>query len=408
MKCFKNIKALIGVYDSPIEILKGKDMGHLPAINDAYLCIDDNGRITDYGPMSSCPAISNDMEVEDLSGRFVIPGFVDSHTHIVYAGSREKEFVDKINGLTYEEIAKRGGGILNSADLLHQTSEEELYITAKQRLDNCIRGGTVAMEIKSGYGLSTEDELKMLRVIKRLKENTKIRIKSTFLAAHAFPRKYANNKEGYIDLICNEILPIVAKENLADFVDVFCDKGFFTVIQTDRILKEAARYGIRPKIHANELAISGGVQVGVKNNALSTDHLERIGDEEMEVLLHSKTMPTLLPGTSFFLGIPYGPARKMLDYGLPVALASDYNPGSTPSGSMKFVMSLACIQMKLTPQEAFNAATINAAYALGLQKEYGQISNGLKANIIITKPMPSFDYFAYAYTEDLIERVITY
>lgn len=406
MKVYKNIKALMGAYEAPVSCLKGREMDNVPTIRDAYLIVDENGMIADFGAMSDFPEIPDTAEVSDMSGRFIFPAFADSHTHIVYAGSRELEFVDKIKGLSYVEIAKRGGGILNSADLLHRTSEDELYDTAMERLLRCVEGGTAAIEIKSGYGLSTEDELKMLRVIRRMKETAPITVRSNFLAAHAFPRNYTDNHDGYVDLIVNEMLPLVAKENLADFVDVFCDEGFFTVPQTERILEAAAKYGIRPKIHANELACSGGIQVGVKYNALSVDHLEHTGDEECEALLHSQTMPTVLPGAAFFLGMPYAPARKMIDYGLPVAVASDYNPGSSPSASMKFILSLASIKMKMTPYEALNAATVNGAYALGLAGQYGQILKGEKANFIITKPMPSFEYFAYSYTENLIEKVI--
>lgn len=406
MKVYKNIKALMGAYEAPVSCLKGKEMDNVPTIRDAYLIVDENGMIADFGAMSDFPEIPDTAEVSDMSGRFIFPAFADSHTHIVYAGSRELEFVDKIKGLSYVEIAKRGGGILNSADLLHRTSEDELYYTAMERLLRCVEGGTAAIEIKSGYGLSTEDELKMLRVIRRMKETAPITVRSNFLAAHAFPRNYADNHDGYVDLIVNEMLPLVAKENLADFMDVFCDEGFFTVTHTERILEAAAKYGIRPKIHANELSRSGGIQVGVKYDALSVDHLEHTGEEECEALLYSRTMPTVLPGAAFFLGMPYAPARKMIDYGLPVAVASDYNPGSSPSASMKFILSLASIKMKMTPNEALNAATVNGAYALGLDGRYGQILKGEKANFIITKPMPSFEYFAYSYTENLIEKVI--
>lgn len=397
---------MMGAYEAPVSCLKGKEMDNVPTIRDAYLIVDENGLIADFGAMSDFPEIPDTAEVCDMSGRFIFPAFADSHTHIVYAGSRELEFVDKIKGLSYIEIAKRGGGILNSADLLHRTPEDELYDTAMERLLRCVEGGTAAIEIKSGYGLSTEDELKMLRVIRRMKETAPITVRSNFLAAHAFPRNYTDNHDGYVDLIVDEMLPLVAKENLADFVDVFCDEGFFTVAHTERILEAAAKYGIRPKIHANELVRSGGIQVGVKYDALSVDHLEHTGEEECEALLHSRTMPTVLPGAAFFLGMPYAPARKMIDYGLPVAVASDYNPGSSPSASMKFILSLASIKMKMTPNEALNAATVNGAYALGLDGRYGQILKGEKANFIITKPMPSFEYFAYSYTENLIEKVI--
>lgn len=406
---YKNIKSLMGGYSSPVVRLKGKQMAAVPEIENAYLIVED-GVVKDFGKMedldASLCAGTADTVVEDLTGKYVFPAFADSHTHIVYAGSRETEYEDKIRGLSYVEIAKRGGGILNSADLLHVTSEDELYETAMKRLHMCVEGGTGAIEIKSGYGLSTEDELKMLRVIRRMKENAPIAVKSNFLAAHAFPRNYLDNHEGYVDLIVNEMIPLVAGEGLADFIDVFCDEGFFTVEQTDRMLEAGCRYGLRPKIHANELALSGGVQVGVKYNALSVDHLEHIGQAERDVLCDSETMATALPGAAFFLGMPYSPVREMIDDGLAVALASDFNPGSSPSASMKFVLSLASIKMKLTPFEALNAATVNGACAMGLGGEYGQIVRGKKANFVITKPMSSFAYFSYAYTENLIDKVI--
>lgn len=406
---YKNIKSLMGGYSSPVVRLKGKQMAAVPEIENAYLIVED-GVVSDFGKMedldASLCAGTADTVVEDLTGKYVFPAFADSHTHIVYAGSRETEYEDKIRGLSYVEIAKRGGGILNSADLLHVTSEDELYETAMKRLHMCVEGGTGAIEIKSGYGLSTEDELKMLRVIRRMKENAPIAVKSNFLAAHAFPRNYLDNHEGYVDLIVNEMIPLVAGEGLADFIDVFCDEGFFTVEQTDRMLEAGCRYGLRPKIHANELALSGGVQVGVKYNALSVDHLEHIGQAERDVLRDSETMATALPGAAFFLGMPYSPVREMIDDGLAVALASDFNPGSSPSASMKFVLSLASIKMKLTPFEALNAATVNGACAMGLGGEYGQIVRGKKANFVITKPMSSFAYFSYAYTENLIDKVI--
>lgn len=406
---YKNIKSLMGGYSSPVVRLKGKQMAAVPEIENAYLIVED-GVVKDFGKMedldASLCAGTADTVVEDLTGKYVFPAFADSHTHIVYAGSRETGYEDKIRGLSYVEIAKRGGGILNSADLLHVTSEDELYETAMKRLHMCVEGGTGAIEIKSGYGLSTEDELKMLRVIRRMKENAPIAVKSNFLAAHAFPRNYLDNHEGYVDLIVNEMIPLVAGEGLADFIDVFCDEGFFTVEQTDRMLEAGCRYGLRPKIHANELALSGGVQVGVKYNALSVDHLEHIGQAERDVLRDSETMATALPGAAFFLGMPYSPVREMIDDGLAVALASDFNPGSSPSASMKFVLSLASIKMKLTPFEALNAATVNGACAMGLGGEYGQIVRGKKANFVITKPMSSFAYFSYAYTENLIDKVI--
>lgn len=403
---YKNIKQLIGAYDSPAGLLEGAAMAAAPMTGNAFLIVKD-GVVEKFGGMDSLSdADVDDATVEDLSGQFVFPAFADSHTHIVYAGSREQEYVDKIRGLSYVEIARRGGGILNSADLLRRTSENDLYEMAMERLMRCVEGGTGAIEIKSGYGLSTGSELKMLRVIHRMKETAPVAVRSNFLAAHAFPREFANDHDGYVSLIVGEMLPEVAKEGLADFVDVFCDEGFFTIQQTERILAAAAKYGMRPKIHANELARSGGIQLGVKYGALSVDHLEHTGDEEIAALKGSGTVATVLPGAAFFLGMPYAPARRMVDCGLPVAVASDYNPGSSPSASMKFVLSLASIKMKLSPVEALNAATVNGANAMGLGGSHGQIVPGWKANFIITKPMPSFAYFSYAYTENLIDKVV--
>lgn len=403
---YKNIKQLIGAYDSPAGLLEGAAMAAAPMTGNAFLIVQD-GVVEKFGGMDSLSdADVDDATVEDLSGQFVFPAFADSHTHIVYAGSREQEYVDKIRGLSYVEIARRGGGILNSADLLRRTSENDLYEMAMERLMRCVEGGTGAIEIKSGYGLSTGSELKMLRVIHRMKETAPVAVRSNFLAAHAFPREFANDHDGYVSLIVGEMLPEVAKEGLADFVDVFCDEGFFTIQQTERILAAAAKYGMRPKIHANELARSGGIQLGVKYGALSVDHLEHTGDEEIAALRGSGTVATVLPGAAFFLGMPYAPARRMVDCGLPVAVASDYNPGSSPSASMKFVLSLASIKMKLSPVEALNAATVNGANAMGLGGSHGQIVPGWKANFIITKPMPSFAYFSYAYTENLIDKVV--
>lgn len=403
---YKNIKQLIGAYDSPVGLLEGAAMAAAPMTGNAFLIVKD-GVVEKFGGMDSLSdADVDDATVEDLSGQFVFPAFADSHTHIVYAGSREQEYEDKIRGLSYVEIARRGGGILNSADLLRRTSENDLYEMAMERLMRCVEGGTGAIEIKSGYGLSTGSELKMLRVIRRMKETAPVAVRSNFLAAHAFPREFADDHDGYVSLIVGEMLPEVAKEGLADFVDVFCDEGFFTIQQTERILAAASKYGMRPKIHANELARSGGIQLGVKYGALSVDHLEHTGDEEIAALRGSGTVATVLPGAAFFLGMPYAPARRMVDCGLPVAVASDYNPGSSPSASMKFVLSLASIKMKLSPVEALNAATVNGANAMGLGGSHGQIVPGWKANFIITKPMPSFAYFSYAYTENLIEKVV--
>lgn len=406
----KNIKCLAGVEFSPKFIVKGKDMDIVNSIENAWLLIDNDkiaafGEMKDYESSEIINKIDELVEL-DVSGRHVFPSFCDSHTHIVYAGSREIEYVDKIKGLSYEEIAKRGGGILNSAKLLHQTTEDDLYEQSIVRINEIISQGTCAVEIKSGYGLNTEDELKMLRVIKRIKENSLIEVKSTFLGAHAVPAEYKKDQRKYVDIVADEMLPAVAAENLADYVDVFCDKGFFTVEETDKILNAAYKYGLQPKIHANELAKSGGIQVGVKYNALSVDHIEYTEEEEMEILAKSETMPTVLPGAAFFLNMPYAPARKMIDFGLPVAFASDYNPGSSPTGNMKLMNSFACVNYKLTPNEALNATTINTAYAMGLSKEFGSIAVGKYANIFITNKIPSPFFLPYAYGSDLIDKVI--
>ena len=400
----KNIKTLVGILPQGVLRLCGSEMNTLNTLDNAYLMLED-GLIKEFGKMEQCPDYKG--ETIDASGKMVFPSFCDSHTHIVFAGSREGEFLDKINGLSYEEIAKRGGGILNSARLLHETSEDELYRQALRRLKMVIGFGTGAIEIKSGYGLSTEDELKMLRVIKRLSEATPATVKATFLGAHAFPQEYKNGREDeYIDLLCNEMLPKVAEQQLAEYVDIFCDKGFFTVEQTARILETAQKYGIRGKIHANELDFSGGVQVGVRYNALSVDHLESSGEKEIEALKGSETMPTGLPGCSFFLNLPYAPLKQMINSGLSVALATDFNPGSTPSGNMKMVLSLACIKMRLTPAQAINAATINGAYALGISDTHGSITAGKAANLFITTEIPSIAYIPYSYTEPMVDTVI--
>ena len=398
----KNIGRLIQTENEIRPYVAGESMNVLPEIENAFLLIEDEV-IKSFGKMENAPSTAD--EVIDVKGRYVLPSFCDGHTHIVYAGSREHEFIDKINGLSYEEIAKRGGGILNSAERLHNTSEDELYEQALMRVNEMIAFGTGAADIKSGYGLSVEDELKMLRVIKRLKETTPLTIRANFLGAHAVPAKYKNNQTAYVDLICNEMIPAVAAEGLAEFIDVFCDKGFFTVEETARMLEVGAKYGMRPKIHANELDVSGGVQVGVKYGALSVDHLERTTEAEIEALRGTYTIPTFFPGTSFFLGLPYGNAKGYIQAGLPVALASDYNPGSTPSGNMKFVISLACINMRLTPAQAINATTINGAAALDLAKTHGSIAIGKKANFFITKHIPSIDFIPYAYTTDIIDAV---
>ena len=400
----KNIRTLAGIEYAPKLRLQGKEMGIVNTIDDAWLLVED-GRFAAFGAVADgMPPLDDTAEVVDAEGGMVLPSWCDSHTHIVFAGSREREFVDKINGLSYEEIARRGGGILNSADLLHRTSEDELFRQAMQRLDEVIRKGTGCIEIKSGYGLSLEDELKMLRVIKRMKEASPAKIMSTFLGAHAVAR--GMTQEQYVQLIIDEMIPEVGRQRLADFVDVFCDRGFFTPEETGRILEAAAAWGMRPKIHADELASSGGVVVGVKHGALSVDHLESMTEETIETLRGSETMPTALPGTSFFLNMPNAKARQIIDAGLGVAVASDYNPGSTPSGDMKFVMSLACIKLRLLPNEAFNAATINGAYAMGQSKEYGSIAKGKVANFYITKPIPSLDFIPYAYTTPIVNKVV--
>lgn len=400
----KNISCLAGIEYQPKPRLQGKEMATFNTIDNAWLLIED-GRVAQFGSMADgMPPISDIDNTIDAEGGMVLPSWCDSHTHIVYAGSREREFVDKINGLSYEEIAKRGGGILNSADLLHNTSEDDLYRQAMTRLDEVIRKGTGCIEIKSGYGLNLEDELKMLRVIQRMKESSPAKIVSTFLGAHAVARGMSQDE--YVELIINEMIPEVGRQRLADFVDVFCDRGFFTTKDTARILEAAATWGMRPKIHADELASSGGVEIGVKHNALSVDHLESMTVEEIDILRDSNTMPTLLPGTSFFLNMPYGKGRKMIDAGLGVAIASDYNPGSTPSGDMKFVVSLACIKMRLLPNEALNAATINGACAMGESKNYGSIAKGKVANFFITTPLPSVDYIPYAYTTPIVKKVV--
>ena len=403
----KNIGKLVGVRDDEKVFLAGQEMAELQTIDNAWMLVDD-GRIEAFGKMDSMP--STEGEVVDAEGGYVFPSFCDSHTHIVYAGSREGEFVDKIRGLSYAEIARRGGGILNSADRLHELSEDELYEQAMRRVREIVRKGTGAVEIKSGYGLNTADELKMLRVIRRIKQTAPLKVVATFLGAHAVGREYAGRQGEYVDLIVNEMLPEVAREGLADFVDVFCAEGFFTPEETDRILKTGLKYGLRGKIHGQELADSGGVEVAVANGALSVDHLESMTDRDIDIFssqsaLPSMTIHTALPGTSFFLNMPFAPGRKMIDTGLPLAIASDYNPGSTPSGDMKFVVSLACIKMRLLPAEALNAATVNSACAMGLSPEYGSIRRGGVANFYITEPIPSVDFLPYAYTTPIIRRV---
>ncbi len=400
----KNIGCIVGTDESGRTRAAGEEMSNIGMLENAWL-LTDNERICDYGTMDALPH-EEGHEVIDAKGGWLFPSFCDSHTHIVYAGSREQEFLDKINGLSYEEIAKRGGGILNSADRLHDTSEEELYRQAMERINEIVAMGTGLVEIKSGYGLTLEDELKILRVIRRIKENAPLEVRATFLGAHAVGRAYRGRQSEYVEHVCNDMIPAVAKEGLADFVDVFCDKGFFTVEETAKIIETGAKYGLRAKIHANELAISGGVEVGVGHEALSVDHLESMGEEQIEALKGSDTMPTMLPGCAFFLGIGYPPARKMIDAGLAVALASDYNPGTAPSGNMRFVASLASIKMKMTPAEAINAATLNSACAMGESKEYGSITRGKVANFYITKPLPSLAYMPYAHQTPIIKDII--
>lgn len=398
-----NIGTLAGVETAGKLRLQGGEMKTLGQQDNAWL-LAENGKISAFGSMEDMPSEGFIVDEEvDARGGTVLPSWCDPHTHIVYAGSREGEFVDKIMGLSYAEIARRGGGILNSSDLLHTLSEDELYRQAMHRAEEIMRKGTGCVEIKSGYGLNTADELKMLRVIRRIKESVPMHVVSTFLGAHAVGRQYGHDE--YVNLIINEMLPEVGREHLADYVDVFCDEGFFTPEDTDRILDAAAKWGMKPKIHVDELAATGGLPVAVRHGALSVDHLENMPESEFDILRDSVTMPTVLPGTSFFLNMPYAPARKMLDAGLGVAVASDYNPGSTPSGDMKFVVSLACIKMRLLPQEAINAATLNSAYAMGLSGEYGSITVGKAANFFITEPIPSVDYIPYAYTSPIISKV---
>jgi imidazolonepropionase len=406
----KNIKCLVQTEDLPELIVRGTQMSHINTIYDAYLYINE-GIISDFGKMTDLQnnnILNQNPQIEtiDASGRFVFPSFCDSHTHLVYAGSREIEYTDKIRGLSYSQIARRGGGILNSAKILHDTSEDELFIQSMKRINEIISMGTGAVEIKSGYGLNLVDEIKMLRVIKRIRDTSPIEVRATFLGAHAIPEEYKNRRERYVDLIINEMIPVVASEDLADFIDVFCDKGFFTVVDTERILMAGMKYGLTAKLHANELDYSGGIQTGVKYNALSVDHLEFTGDEEIACLAGSETMPTILPGSAFFLGMPDPPVRKMINAGLAIALASDYNPGSSPSGNMKLVMSLGSIKLRMLPEEVINAVTINTAYAMGISGTHGSIARGKVASVFITKEIPSYEYMPYAFGSNLIETVI--
>lgn len=406
----RNIGQIAGIAEAGVMRKEGVSMSETGTLENAWLLIEDD-KIACFGPMSDCPDLSQEsgqdsFDVIDADGGFLLPAFCDSHSHIVFAGTREQEFLDKIKGLSYAEIAAHGGGILNSADLLHNTSEDELYRQAMERVNEMMAKGTGAIEIKSGYGLTTQDELKILRVIKRIRENSPAIIKSTFLGAHAVGRAFAGRQNEYVDHVCNEMIPAVAAENLADFVDVFCEEGFFTTEETDRILTAGEQYGMRVKLHANQLAVSGGVQVGVKHNALSVDHLESTTDEEIRVLKDSCTMPTMLPGASFFLRMQYGKALDFINSGLGIALASDYNPGSSPCGDMRFVMSLGCIQMRLTPIQALNACTLNSAYAMGISDVAGSITAGKLANLIITKRIPSLTWIPYCYQTPFIDRVL--
>ncbi len=404
----QNIKELVQVEESPVALVRGKDMSGLNTIRDSFLLIDDE-IIADFGPMREMNRIQLEddflMEI-DCRDRLVFPAWCDSHTHIVYAGSRESEFKGRIKGLSYQEISSQGGGILHSARLLHDTPAELLFEQALARIQEMMRHGTGAIEIKSGYGLTPDDELKMLRVIQWLRQTSPVCIRATFLGAHAVPYEYRNNRRDYVDLVINEMIPQVASEDLADYIDVFCEDGYFTPEDTDRILLAGMKYGMRPKLHANEMGFSGGVQVGVKYNALSVDHLEYVGDEEIEILLQSETMPTILPGASFFLNMHYAPARRLIDAGLPVALATDFNPGSSPSGNMNFVGSLACIKQNMLPEEVINASTINGAYAMGISDRLGSIARGKIANMFITKKIPSFEFLPYSYGSNLIDTLI--
>jgi imidazolonepropionase len=398
----KNIKGLVQVREQKVTIVAGTAMATLPIVAHAYLAIKD-GIIADFGSMDSLLSQSATYTI-DASGCFVLPSYVDSHTHLVFAGSREEEFVMKIKGATYADIAAKGGGILNSARKLQMTSEEELFEGTLKRANEIIRSGTGAVEIKSGYGLTTKDELKILRVAKRIGKETPLTVKTTFLGAHAVPND--TTKENYISLIINEMIPAVASEKLADYIDVFCEQGFFTPPETEKIVEAGKRFGMKPRIHANQLHRSGGVQVGVKTKAISVDHLENIGEDEIEALKLSEVMPTALPGAAFFLGLPFPPARQIINAGLPLAIASDYNPGSAPSGNMSLVVALACIKMKMTPEEAINAATVNTAFALELQQSHGSITRGKVANVFITKPIPSIAFLPYSFGSSLVDKII--
>ena len=400
---FKNIKQLVQVREETLKPLKGREMKELPVIDNAWLLVED-GKIADFGKMQDLPTFEGVSEI-DASGKFLLPGWIDSHTHLVYAGNREQEFVDRINGLTYEEIAEKGGGIVNSAKKLQETSEDDLYLQSAKRLEEVMKMGTTAIEIKSGYGLTTEAELKMLRVIRKLKNNYKLPVKATFLGAHAIPPEFKNDKEGYLNLLINEMMPKIAEEELAEYVDIFCEKGYFSVEDTHRVLEAGRRHGLTPKIHVNQFNSIGGIKIAVEHNALSVDHLEVMEPEDLEVLKNSDTMPVALPSCSLFLEIPYTPAREILNAGLPLALATDYNPGSTPNGNMNLVISLACIKMKMNPEEAINAATINAAYAMNILDTHGSITKGKAANLILTDEIPSYGFMPYSFGANHIHSV---
>lgn len=405
----KNIKGLAGIQEESQSPLRGNELANLQMLENAYLAIE-NGRIADFGSMEELAGVVDwtDLQVIDAEGKFVLPAFCDSHSHLVFAKSREEEFVDRIKGLGYEEIGKKGGGILNSARKLAEMSEDDLFEDAMKRLEEIKSYGTGAIEIKSGYGLTLEAELKMLRVVKRLKEVSDVTIKATFLGAHAFPAAYKSDKEAYVDLVINEMLPKVVEEGLADYIDAFCERNYFTAEQLDRILKAGVEAGLKPKIHVNQFSVMGGVQVGIKHGAVSVDHLEEMSEEDFKSLSESSTIATALPSCSFFLNIPYSPVRDMLNRNIALALATDYNPGSTPSGNMQLVQSLACIKMRLTPEEALNAVTVNGAAAMELSEELGSITIGKKANLIITKPMPSMAYMAYAIGENCVEQTLLF
>ena len=399
---FTNIKELVQIREITVDFLSGKEMNTLPTIKNAFLLVE-NGLISDFGLMENCPKTK--LKIIDATGKILLPSWCDSHTHLVYAGNREDEFVDRINGLSYKEISDNGGGILNSAKKLQETSETVLYNQSKVRLEEIIRLGTGAVEIKSGYGLTKSAELKMLRVIKKLKDKYPIEIKATFLGAHAIPFEYKNNKNGYLEMLIENILPIIQKENLADFIDVFCEKGYFSVADTKKILEAGLKQGLVGKIHVNQFTAIGGIQAGVEKDVLSVDHLEKMRNEDIEALKNTKTMPVVLPSCSYFLSIPYTPARKMIDKGLPLALASDYNPGSTPSGNMNFVVATACVKLQMTPKEAINAATINGAYAMNLHNKVGSITKGKLANLILTKEINSYNFIPYSFGNPCIDKV---